>query len=231
MSGLNHIAVILDGNRRFAKKQGKLPWKGHSEGAKIVEKFINWCVELGIKEATFFAFSTENFNRSKEEVSHLMDLFGKWFNKLSKDKSLKKKGIRINFVGKMGMLPPSVQLSAKKLMRETENNNVLTVNFALAYGSRMEIIEAVKSISKECINGKINPENITEDMFNNRLYLKSQPDMLVRPGGEKRISNFLLWQAAYSELYFIDKMWPEFTKEDLIAAIREYENRERRFGK
>lgn len=228
---INHIGIILDGNRRFARQKSQKPWKGHEEGAKNVERIISWCMELGIRELTMFCFSTENFKRAKEEVGHLMKLFMLWFNKLSRDKSLKKKGIKINFIGRLDMLPKDVRAAAEKLMNSTIGNGKMTVNFALAYGSRMEITEAAKEIALECLNGKFSPEEIDEDLLEEHLMLKSNPDLIIRPGGEQRLSNFLLWQSAYSELYFTNKLWPEFTKDELVKAIKSVKARERRFGK
>lgn len=224
---INHLAIILDGNRRYAKKRGKLPWEGHAAGAKTLQDLLGWSRELGLKELTLYCFSTENFKRTKKEVDKLMELFLKFFKKLNRNKDFLEKGIKLNFVGKLSLLPNDVRDAAKDLMRQTKNNTKLIVNFAIAYGSRMEIIEAVKKILKD----NIEPSQLTEEKFNDYLYLKSEPDLLIRPGGEKRLSNFILWQLAYSELYFLDKLWPEFTKEDLKKAIDEVENRHRRFGK
>lgn len=224
---IKHIAIILDGNRRYADKHGKLPWQGHAAGAKAVENLVNWSLELEFKELTLYCFSTENFKRSKIEVRKLMELFVTGFKKLNKNDILVKKGIKVNFIGKLSMLPKKVQDAAKVLMKKTKNNSKLTINFAIAYGSRMEIVEAVKNIIKD----KLKPSQITEDKFNDYLYLKTQPDLLIRPGGERRLSNFILWQLAYSELYFLDKFWPEFTKSDLEKAIKEVKSRRRRFGK
>lgn len=224
---IKHLAIILDGNRRYADKHGKLPWQGHAAGAKTVENLVNWALELELKELTLYCFSTENFKRSKIEVRKLMELFAKMFSKLNKNNVLGKKGIKINFIGKLTLLPIKIQEAANNLMKTTKKNSKLTINFAIAYGSRMEIVEAVKNIIKD----KLRPSQITEDKFNDYLYLKTHPDLLIRPGGETRLSNFILWQLAYSELYFMDKFWPEFTKNDLVKIIKEVESRQRRFGK
>jgi len=226
-----HIAIILDGNRRYARSRGLSPWKGHEKGAKTVEKLVDWSIELGIKELTLYCFSTENFNRDKKEIDHIMRLFTKGFDKINKDDSLNRKGVKVRFVGELDMMPKKIQEYAKRLMASTIKNNKLVVNFAWAYGSRMEIVEAVKKIARDAKKGKIDPDKINEDVFESCLFLKNSPDLLIRPGGEKRLSNFLLWQLAYSELYFLDKLWPEFTREDLKKAIEEVEQRERRFGR
>ncbi len=224
----NHIAIILDGNRRYAKQHNQQPWQGHKAGAKNVENLIKWAIELKIKELTLYAFSTENFNRSKEEVNHLMRLFIHFFNKLKKQTSNK---VRINFVGKLSLLPEKVQAAARTLMKKTKQNKTLKVNIALAYGSRLEIVEAAKKFAKAVKNNKTKLNNLTTATFKKYLWLDSEPELIIRTGGEKRLSNFLLWQAAYSELYFTQKYWPEFTKQDLIKAINDYNRRQKRYGK
>ena len=229
MEAPKHVAIILDGNRRYAKKLGKKPWEGHEEGARNVERLLEWCPELGIEEITLYAFSTENFKRTKLEVDHLMTIFAKWFTKLVSDERIEKDGIRINFIGKLDMLPKRVFDSAMKAMEITRHNKNLIVNFALAYGGRMEIVEAVKKIVKASKEG--GQKEITGESFARHLYLDSYPEIVIRTGGERRLSNFLLWQSAYSELFFVEKMWPEFSIEDLKAIIGEYSSREKRHGK
>ena len=226
-----HIALVLDGNRRFAKKLGLNPWKGHEFGLRRLEDFFKWCMELGIKELTLYCFSTENFNRTKNEVSYLFELFRKEFKKIQEAKSIYKDNVKINVIGRIHMFPQKMQKAMKEAMRKTKKNNELVINFAMAYGGRQEITDAVKRIAQNIKNGRIKVEDIDENLIAENLYLKNEPDLVIRPSGEKRISNFLIWQSAYSELVFIDKLWPEFTKKDLVKCIEEFKQRERRFGK
>ena len=226
----NHIAIILDGNRRYAIKKGVPKIKGHEYGARNVRKLFEWCREIGIRELTLYVFSTENFNRSKDEIDYLMFLLKSYFKRMDIEK-LREKGICISIIGDIKSFPKDIQKVFHKVRKETKNNNKLIVNFALGYGSRAEITEAVKNIIKDVRNKKIDENDINERTVTQNLYLSSEPDILIRPGGEKRLSNFLLWQLSYSELFFIDKLWPEFTKEDLMEIIKEYNQRERRFGK
>lgn len=230
------IAIILDGNRRYGKKKGLMPWQGHQFGTKKVEEFIDWCHELGIKELTLYSFSSENFNRDKKEVNFLMSLFRKQIKRLKNDDELKKDKLekyklRISFIGRLNLFPEDLQNEMREVMEMTKNNTGLKVNFAMGYGGRAEIVDAAKKIAKKIKNNELKIEELDEEAFSENLYLKNEPDILIRPGGEIRISNFLLWQAAYSELFFIDKLWPEFTKEDLIKCIEEFKSRERRFGR
>jgi len=219
-----HIGIILDGNRRFAKRLMKEPWKGHEYGAEKVEILFDWCKELNIKELTLYAFSLENFNRPKREFDFLMNIFEKEFTRLKDDKRLEKNKIKIRFIGKRQLLNKEIQKLMNELEEKTKNNNNYIINFAIAYGGRQEILDAIKKL-------KESDEEINEENFQKNLWLSSQPDFIIRTGGEKRTSNFLPWQAVYSEWIFLDKMWPEFTKEDLIACIEDFQNRQRRFGK
>jgi tritrans,polycis-undecaprenyl-diphosphate synthase [geranylgeranyl-diphosphate specific] len=226
-----HIGIILDGNRRFAKRLMMKPWQGHEWGAKKVEKVLDWCKELGIKEITLYAFSIENFNRPKQEFDYLMKIFEEMFTKTAQDVRLKENDIKINFLGRTWMFPQAVQNAIHKLEEVTKNNKTYILNFALAYGGRAEIIDATKKISEQIKSGKLKIEDINEEVFKKNLYTDSEPDLIIRTSGEKRTSGFLLWQGSYAELYFCEKMWPEFEKEDLVKAVEEYSNRERRFGK
>lgn|SRR3989338_3464078 len=220
-----HIAIILDGNRRYAQKHKLALWKGHELGAKKVEDLMDWCNELGVKELTLYSFSTENFNRSKNEIDYLMNLFRKQISKLKKDKRLDKNKIRVNFIGRLSLFPKNIQKEMRELMEKTRKNNGFIVNFAMGYGGRQEIVDAVNKLLSKGV------KEIDEKGFEDYLCLKDKPDLLIRPGGEMRISNFLLWQMAYTEFYFTDKLWPEFTKKDLVMAVEDYKKRERRFGK
>jgi tritrans,polycis-undecaprenyl-diphosphate synthase [geranylgeranyl-diphosphate specific] len=227
----NHIGVILDGNRRFSRKLMMKPWKGHEWGVKKVEKLLEWASELEIKELTLYAFSYENFNRPKKEFEYLMDLFRKSFDKMKVDPRIHDKKIKINVIGRTWMFPKDIQEKMKEVMDLTSKYDSYIVNFAMAYGGRAEVIDAVKKISEQVKEGSITIDEINEETFSRCLYMNDEPDLIIRTGGEQRTSNFLIWQAAYSELYFLEKTWPEFEKEDLITAIDEYTRRDRRFGK
>jgi tritrans,polycis-undecaprenyl-diphosphate synthase [geranylgeranyl-diphosphate specific] len=229
-----HIGVIVDGNRRFAKRLMLKPWKGHEWGAEKFRKFTDWCFELGIEEITAYIFSIQNFNRPKDEFEYIMKVFVNECNELLKPeklKDLKERGIRIRFIGRQWMLPKDLQELQKKVMEATKNNSPRRVNFAMAYGGREEIIDAVQKIALEAKEGKIDPSKIDEQEIGRHLWLDSAPDLILRTGGEQRTSNFLPWQSTYSELMFIEKFWPEIEKEDVVKCIEEYGNRERRFGK
>ncbi|MBI2124747.1 di-trans,poly-cis-decaprenylcistransferase [Candidatus Woesearchaeota archaeon] len=226
-----HIGIILDGNRRFAKRLMLKPWKGHEWGAKKVEKLFEWCRELDIKELTLYAFSLENLSRPKEEFDCLMQIFRSEFNKLLFDERIDKDEIRINFIGRLGLLPQDLQDIMQKVMKKTERYSRHIINFAMAYGGRAEIIDAARKIADKASRGEIDINSINEDVFSQHLYLNSKPDLIIRTGGEKRISGFLLYQGDYAELCFVDKMWPEFEKADLVNAINDYAERDRRFGR
>jgi tritrans,polycis-undecaprenyl-diphosphate synthase [geranylgeranyl-diphosphate specific] len=226
-----HIGIILDGNRRFAKRLMAKPWKGHEWGAKKVEKLLEWCKDFNIKELTLYAFSLQNFNRPKKEFDYLMDIFRKEFNNLKQDKRLHENKIKIRFIGRINLFPKDIQKIMKEIMELTKNYNNYTINFAMAYGGREEVIDAVKKIAEQVKENKININKINEEVFDKNLYLDSEPDLIIRTGGEKRTSNFLIWQSSYSEWFFLEKMWPEFEKEDLGQVIKEFNKRERRFGR
>ena len=226
-----HVAIILDGNRRFSKRLMMKPWKGHEWGAKKVEKLFDWCKELGIKELTLYAFSWENFNRPKEEFDYLMNIFDLEFEKLIKDERLKSGEVKINFIGRIWRFPKNVQEKMQKLMEMTKNNKGYAVNFAMAYGGRVEVVDAAKKVAEAVKDGRMKIEEINEETFADNLYMKDEPEIIIRTGGNQRTSNFLIWQSAYSEWTFLEKLWPEFEKEDLAAVIQDYNKRERRFGK
>lgn len=227
----NHIGLVLDGNRRFAKRLMLKPWKGHEWGAQKVEKLVEWCEELNIKELTLYVFSLKNFNRPKKEFIYLMDLFTDFFSKPELIERIHKNKIRINFIGRLNLLPENLQKLMKNLADSTSNYKGYTMNFAMAYDGRAEVIDATKKIAEQVKEGKLNLDQITEEVFSKNVYLESKPDLIIRTSGEKRTSGFLLWQGDYAEWYFLDKFWPEFEKEDLIKAINDFKNRERRFGK
>ncbi|MBO8174661.1 MAG: di-trans,poly-cis-decaprenylcistransferase [Thermococcus sp.] len=228
-----HVAIIMDGNRRWARKLEKPPWYGHLFGSKKLEEILEWCRELSIKTLTVYAFSTENFKRSPEEVNALMNLFEQKFKELVHDERVHKYGIRVNVIGRKELLPENVRKAAEEAERATRKYSNYTLNIALAYGGRSEIVDAIKRIVDDIEDGKITKEDIDEELLKKYLYIPNMPDpdIVIRTGGEIRISNFLLYQIAYSELFFVDVYFPEFRKIDFLRIIREYQKRERRFGK
>jgi len=226
-----HIGIIIDGNRRFAKKLMLKPWKGHEWGAKKLEKLLYWCKDFGVKELTIYALSIQNLDRPKEELDYLLKLFIEFYNKLKEDKRIKESGIRIRFIGNRKLLPQNVQDAMYNLEENTKKNNQHQINFAMAYGGREEIIDATIKIAQKVKDGKLKPEEINAKTFEDNLSLKESPDMIIRTGGEKRTSNFLPYQSTYTEWFYLEKCWPEFEKEDLEKCVAEYSERERRYGK
>ncbi|MBS4039151.1 MAG: isoprenyl transferase [Flavobacteriales bacterium] len=226
-----HVAIIMDGNGRWAKKQGKLRIFGHENGRNSVTKITEACGNLGVKYLTLYAFSTENWNRPKMEVDTLMKLL---VSALKDElKSLIKNGIKLNAIGDLNMLPEKARKELLHVIEVTKNHKNLTVTLALSYGSRMEIVDAVKQIAFKVKNNIILESDIDESIINQHLYTHDMPDvdLMIRTSGEHRISNFLLWQICYAEFYFTDVLWPDFTEEHLYEAIISYQKRERRFGK
>jgi undecaprenyl diphosphate synthase len=226
-----HIAIIMDGNGRWAKQKGLLRALGHESGTKSVREAVEYSAELGINNLTLYAFSTENWNRPKLEVDTLMKLL---VSSLKKEiKTLQKNNIKLMAIGNLSLLPKKVYKELNEVIEKTKTNNRMSLTLALSYGSREELINAIKDISNKVKNNIISPENIDESIINEHLYTRNLPevDLLIRTSGEQRISNFLLWQIAYAELYFTHVLWPDFTKENLYEAIIEYQKRERRFGK
>jgi len=228
-SNIKHLAIVLDGNRRLSKKLMLKPWMGHELGERKVEKLFDWCKEFNIRELTLYAFSIQNFDRPKEEFDYLMNLFVESFERIKNDARIN--DIKINFIGRINMFPEEVRNSMNELMNKTKNNQPYTINFAMAYGGQEEVVDAVKKISEEIKKGNLDINNINEETFKDFLYLKNSPELIIRTGGEKRTSNFLNYQAAYSEWIYLEKLWPEFEKEDFIECLREYSQRERRFGR
>jgi undecaprenyl diphosphate synthase len=226
-----HIAIIMDGNGRWAKLRNQPRVFGHREGAKSVRKVVEASARLGIKNLTLYAFSTENWNRPKHEVKTLMKLL---VSALKRELPLmKKNSIRLNAIGHTDMMPKNVQYELQEVLDETKNNTGLVLTLALSYGARQEIQRAVQEISYKVKNNIISVENVDEDIINKHLYTQNLPDvdLLIRTSGEVRISNFLLWQIAYAELYFTEELWPDFDQTSLHNAITDYQLRERRFGK
>tara|TARA_B100000575_G_C23137014_1_gene660770 strand:- start:1852 stop:2589 length:738 start_codon:yes stop_codon:yes gene_type:complete len=227
----NHIAIIMDGNGRWAQKRGLKRELGHKAGRKSVKKIVESCRELGVKNLTLYAFSTENWNRPRLEIDFLMQLL--LLSLKDELRNLNKNNIKFETIGNLDKLPVKIKNYLKKVKETTKKNTKLTLTLALSYGSRNEIVDVVKEISNKVKNNIISSKNIDETIINNHLYTRNLPDvdLLIRTSGEKRISNFLLWQIAYSELYFSKKLWPDFRKKDLLKAVISYQNRERRFGK
>jgi undecaprenyl diphosphate synthase len=226
-----HLAIIMDGNGRWAKKQGLLRAFGHEKGTKSVRVTVETCAKLGIENLTLYAFSTENWNRPKLEVDTLMKLL---LNSLKKElQTLEQNNIRLNCIGNIDSLPSKAKKELLSVIEKTKNNTRMTLTLALSYGSREELLNAVKIISDKVKNNIISIGSIDESIINEHLYTRNLPDvdLVIRTSGEHRISNFLLWQIAYAEFYFTDVLWPDFKEEDLYAAIISYQKRERRFGK
>ena len=225
-----HIAVIMDGNRRWAKAKGLEVKAGHKEGGENLKRIARYANKIGIKYLTVYAFSTENWKRTKEEVGALMFLLQWYLNDLLNNEQLE--GIRINVLGDITRLDTGIQKLINELMDRTKNEKGLVLNIAFNYGGRNELVEATKKIAKKVKDGEIDIKDIDEDLISNNIYTAGMPDpdLLIRPGGELRTSNFLPWQLTYSEFVFTDKYWPDFTGEDLDEAILEYEKRNRKFG-
>jgi undecaprenyl diphosphate synthase len=225
-----HLAVIMDGNGRWAKEKGKLRVFGHQNGVLAVRDTVEGAVQLGIKYLTLYAFSTENWNRPKLEVLALMELLVSTISK--ETKTLMDNGVRLNAIGNLSSLPERCLRQLKEAIEKTSGNANCTLTLALSYSSRWEITEAAKEISKKVKDGKLNVDDITEDVFAAHLNTADMPDpeLMIRTSGEHRISNYMLWQIAYSELYFTSKLWPDFRREDLFEAVIDFQKRERRFG-
>lgn len=226
-----HLAIIMDGNGRWAKKQGFMRAYGHETGTKSVKKIVETSAEIGIKNLTLYAFSTENWNRPKLEINTLMSILMKYLKE--ELATLTKNNIRLNTIGNIEKLPVSAQKELLEVIDKTKSNTRMTLTLALSYGSREELISAIKIISSKVKNNIISTDDIDELIINQHLYTQNLPDvdLLIRTSGEHRISNFLLWQIAYAELYFTNVLWPDFTDEHLYEAIHSYQRRERRFGK
>ena len=226
-----HIAIIMDGNGRWAKNRSKNRVFGHHEGVKTVRKIVEYSVELKIKYLSLYTFSTENWNRPKDEVDALMDLLVQTLNEQVDE--LMKQNIKLNVVGDFSRLSQRVYQILQDILKKTSNNTGMVLSIALNYGGRDEIVQMTKKLAKKVKNNLILPENIDENKINLHLYSHNLPDvdLLIRTGGEKRISNFLLWKIAYAELYFTDVLWPDFNKQYFYEALVDYQKRERRFGK
>lgn len=228
-----HIAIIMDGNRRYSKIQGNMDViKGHEKGVDTLEKVLDWTIDLGIKIITVYAFSTENFNRSKHEVEGLMDLFVKNFKRLTTNEKIHKNHVKVQVVGRTDLLPDDVKDAIKEAEESTKDYKDRLFNLAIGYDGRLEIVDAVKKVYKEIEEGKLSIDDVNEEIIGKNLYTGGleDPNLIIRTSGEERLSGFLLWQSSYSELYFCDSLWPEFRKTDFLRAIRDYQARDRRFG-
>ena len=223
------IGIIMDGNGRWAKQRGLPRTAGHKKGAAVFQDIANYCEELGVSSVYFYAFSTENWKRPLEEVSAIMKLFGEY---LLKGFNYTDRNIRIKFLGDRAALDPKLQKLMNELEEDSAHKTGMTLNIAVNYGGRPEIVRAARQLAEKVKAGELQPEDITEEMMSDAMYTTGQkdPDFILRPSGEKRLSNFMLWQAAYSELVEMDVLWPDFTRDDLDAAITEFNKRSRRFG-
>ncbi len=225
-----HIAIIMDGNGRWASKRGLPRSAGHREGANNLKRIVSECNSIGIRYLTVFAFSTENWSRPKSEVDTLMSLLLEFLH--NSDKELSGKNIRIRIIGESEGLSPKIIKEIDRVVRNTERNTGLNLVIALNYGSRNEIVRAAVKIAGEIQSGSMKPEDINEKVFSSYLYTAGMPDpdLIIRPSGESRLSNFLLWQSSYAEFWYSDTLWPDFNKQDLYQAIADYQKRNRRFG-
>ena len=223
------IGIIMDGNGRWAKQRGLPRTAGHKKGAAVFQDIANYCEELGVSSVYFYAFSTENWKRPLEEVSAIMKLFGEY---LLKGFNYKDRNIRIKFLGDRAALDPKLQKLMNELEGDSASKTGMTLNIAINYGGRPEIVRAAQQLAEKAAAGQLKPEEITEQMLSDAMYTAGQkdPDFILRPSGEKRLSNFMLWQAAYSELVEMDVLWPDFTERDMDAALAEFQRRDRRFG-
>ena len=230
-----HVAIILDGNRRWAVHKALIPWIGHRHGADNLDDLMDWCLELDVKIITLYAFSTENFNRPPKEIEEIMNLIEEKLCSILKNERIHENKIRVKAIGRIDLLPSSIQEVIQQVEETTKMYNERFLNIALAYGGRAEIVDATKKIAKKVKNGELKPAQINEKLFEKYLYTAHMPrqdaDLIIRTSGEERLSGFLSWQSAYSELCFVDINWPDFRRIDLLRAVRTYQRRKRRFGK
>ena len=229
-----HVAIILDGNRRWANEKEVNPWLGHKKGAETVEQLLDWCERLGVKSVTLYTFSTENFRRSPGEVEEIMRIAEEKFRELLTDERIHRNKVHVKVIGRVSLLPESLQQLIAEVEKATEDYDKQFLNFAFAYGGRAEIVDATKLIAEKVKNGELNVDDVNESTFEKYLYTShmpnQEPDLIVRTSGEERLSGFLLWQAAYSELCFLDVYWPDFRLIDLLRAFRTFQRRKRRYG-
>jgi tritrans,polycis-undecaprenyl-diphosphate synthase [geranylgeranyl-diphosphate specific] len=227
-----HVAIIMDGNRRFAREIGLSTIEGHEKGRLKLEEVLDWCLEVGVRILTLYAFSTENFLRGDAEVKHIMASFAENFRRAGDDERVHRHRIRVRAVGRRELLPKDVQDAIAYAEEKTKGYDNYHLNLAVAYGGRQEIVDAIRDVVRDAKAGKVDVKDIDESFFSRRLYTGDlpDPDLVLRTSGEERISNFLLWQLAYAELYFVDVYWPGFRKIDFLRAIRSYQMRQRRYG-
>jgi tritrans,polycis-undecaprenyl-diphosphate synthase [geranylgeranyl-diphosphate specific] len=229
-----HIAIVLDGNRRWASERALTSWMGHYFGAQKVNRLLDWCMDLNVKSVTIYAFSTENFQRPQKEVEEIMRITDEKLREILTDERIHKNKVRVKVIGRLGLLPKNLQQLIWEVEQSTKDYDKHFLNVALAYGGRAEIVDATKKIAQKIEIGELSPEAINEDVFEDHLYTahmsKQDPDLIIRTSGEERLSGFLLWQSAYSELCFLDVYWPDFRRIDLLRAVRTYQKRKRRFG-
>ncbi len=227
----SHVAIIMDGNGRWAKQNRLTRIQGHEKGSEAVRRVVRTCREIGIAHLTLYAFSTENWQRPKKEVDALMVLLKRFL--ITERQEMLENNIRLNVIGQMERLPKGVQQELRQTMTMTKANTALHLHLALSYGSRSEIVRMAQNLSKQCRDGDIDPEAINEQLVADHLFTRGipDPDLLIRTSGEMRISNFLLWQIAYSELYITPTLWPDFGKDEFLHIIEDYQRRERRFGR
>ena len=229
-----HIAIILDGNRRWATENDLNPWLGHMQGAETVENLLDWCLKFNVKFITLYAFSTENFSRTSQEIQEIMRISEDRFRKLLTDERIYKNKVHVKVIGRTNLLPEGLRQAIVDVENATAQYDNIFLNFAFAYGGRAEIVDAAKIVAGQVKDGKVELEDINEGLFEKYLYTshmtKQEPDLIIRTSGEERMSGFLLWQSAYSELVFLDVYWPDFRFIDLLRAIRTYQLRRRRHG-
>lgn len=230
-----HVGIILDGNRRWASERYMKPWEGHREGAAKVRHFLKWCVDLGINTVTIYVFSTENFQRPQREVEEVMKIAEENLEELLSTEVIHKNRVCVTAIGRLNLLPERVQHLIGEVERATKGYDRFYLNLAIAYGGRAEIVDAAKKIAEKIVSHELSPTAIDEATFEENLYTsylpQQDPDLIIRTSGESRLSGFLLWQSAYSELFFVDVYWPEFREIDLERAIRSFQQRNRRYGK
>ena len=231
---LEHIAIILDGNRRWASEKDLNPWLGHKKGAETVEQLLEWCDKLNVKIVTLYTFSTENFRRSPQEIEAIMRIAEEKFRKLLTNERIHRNKVHVKVIGRVNLLPESLQQLIADVEKATANYDGQFLNFAFAYGGRAEIVDAAKTIAEKVKDGELDLGDVDESTFEQYLYTshmpKQDPDLILRTSGEERLSGFLLWQSAYSELCFLDVYWPDFRLIDLLRTIRTFQNRKRRYG-
>ena len=231
---LEHIAIILDGNRRWASEKELNPWLGHKKGAETVEQLLDWCEKLSVKFVTLYTFSTENFRRSPQEIAEIMKIAEEKFRELLTDERIHRNKVHVKVIGRLNLLPESLQHLIGDVEKATEHYDKQFLNFAFAYGGRAEIVDAAKTIAEKVKEGELKLEDVDESTVEKYLYTahmpKQDPDLIIRTSGEERLSGFLLWQSAYSELAFLDVYWPDFRLIDLLRAIRTFQTRKRRYG-